>query len=75
MRLPDLKYDFANLSVEEQRIVFYEYYDLREKEVKMPPRRSMNKKKASSGAKGINRQKTVTLSQDQINLLKKLKLL
>lgn len=72
MQLPDLKYDFALLEPDQQRVAFLEYYEIRAREMLMPPKRKIRKK---ATAKKKKKGKQITMTPEQIELLKKLKLL
>lgn len=68
MRLSDLKYDLFSLSEYQQTIVFGEYYDKREKDLRQPIKTTVVLKRKSKG-------KQLTLSTEQLELLKKMKLI
>lgn len=72
MRLQTLKYDFHTLPPAQQHTVFLEYYQKREKDLASAPPPVV---KRAAPVEGKPKQKTVTLSTEQIELLKKLKLL
>lgn len=70
MRLQDLKYDFFTLPEQQQRQVFLEYYQKRDKDLAMPVQLKTSKT-STRAPKG----KQITLTTEQLELLKKLKLI
>ena len=73
MKLEQLKYNILTLNESEQRAVFYEYYEEREKDLAKPP--APMRKKAASTTKREKKGPTLKVTPDQLELLRKLKLI
>jgi hypothetical protein len=73
MKLQQLKYDILTLNESEQRAVFYEYYEAREKDLAKPP--ASVRKKAASTKKREKKGPTLKVNPEQLELLRKLKLI
>lgn len=71
MQLVDLKYNFLELSSAEQEAAFQDYYERREIDMAKPP--TVTKRKGASAPRK-KKGKTITLSQSQLELLQKLRL-